>query len=337
MPNLSQEVVHAAQSAAEKYSVPASVTLAQYGVESGWGTHVPRGSNNPFGIKAAAGQPFVASRTREVEGGKTVYITAKFRKFLTIADAFEAHAILLATKSIYHPAIAAWEAGDLARGIKAMALHYATDPHYSDSLLKIIHDDKLTQYDVPHPAAAAAAVATAFPELGAKKNEVVAQVQRRLRELGYTEVGNVDGNFGDITEKAILIFQADVPMALTGTITADLLVALTTAQARKLPEARTEATPVQVRDKVPEAKTTWFTKMGAGLAGVGTAGVAAVNWLISSFGDARNAIEPITDMLGEVPAWAWIGLLAAGFGSVWYMTHRAGKQITNAYQEGSRR
>jgi hypothetical protein len=41
----------------------------------------------------------------------------------------------------------------------------------------------------------------AFPVKGARDDEVVAQVQRRLKELGYTEIGNVDGDFGDMTEK----------------------------------------------------------------------------------------------------------------------------------------
>ena len=40
---------------------------AQWAVESAWGASMPPGSNNPFGIKAAGGQPAVESLTREVD------------------------------------------------------------------------------------------------------------------------------------------------------------------------------------------------------------------------------------------------------------------------------
>ena len=49
-------------------------------------------------------------------------------------------------------------------------------------------------------------------------NEVVAQVQRRLKEFGYTEIGNVDGDCGDLTEKAIIIFRHDVGLPLNRTV-----------------------------------------------------------------------------------------------------------------------
>lgn len=337
MPNLSNEIIAAAQSAQAKWAVPASVTLAQYGVESSWGVHMPAGSLNPFGIKATGSQPFVTSKTREVIKGKSIYTQDKFRKFSSMAAAFDAHAQLLATKSIYRPAMTAWAAGNLERGIRLMASKYATDPHYAASLIAIIGVDKLGAYDKKVSASAPTAATYDFPVKGVRKNEVVAQVQRRLKELGYSEVGNTDGNFGDMTEKAILIFDHDADLPLTGEIDSQLLVALTTAQARKLPEARTEATPSQIRDKVPEAKSTWFTKVialfGAGFTGVG----AGINWLISSFSQARDTVSPITDMLGYVPLWAWIGLFAVGFLSVWLMTQHSGKQIATAYQEGSRR
>ena len=43
-------IIAAAQAAQHKWQVPASVSLAQWIIESGWGAHEPAGSNNPIGI-----------------------------------------------------------------------------------------------------------------------------------------------------------------------------------------------------------------------------------------------------------------------------------------------
>ena len=54
--------------------MPASITVAQWAVESAWGAAMPPGSNNPFGIKALASQDAVESPTNEVLDGKTVVV-----------------------------------------------------------------------------------------------------------------------------------------------------------------------------------------------------------------------------------------------------------------------
>jgi hypothetical protein len=55
----SLDVINAAQATQDRWGVPASVTLAQWALESRYGASMPVGSNNPFGIKAVSGQPFV--------------------------------------------------------------------------------------------------------------------------------------------------------------------------------------------------------------------------------------------------------------------------------------
>ena len=87
---------------------------------------------------------------------------------------------------------------------------------------------------------------------------------------GYPEVGQVDGRYGDKTRKAILAFR---------TITAD---ARRQAErdpgagagrvAKAQPEARADATPAEVREKVPEVKATGSPRWGClGLGCVRTA------------------------------------------------------------------
>ena len=80
------DVADAAVASRRRWSVPASVTVAQWAVESAWGAAMPPGSNNPFGIKAVGDQPAVESPTREVINGENVVVTAKFRVFESIVS-----------------------------------------------------------------------------------------------------------------------------------------------------------------------------------------------------------------------------------------------------------
>lgn len=143
---LDPKIVAAAQAAMTKWRVPASVTLAQFALESSWGTRMPPGSCNPFGIKALAGQPFVSAMTREVIDGVSHILPQRFRLFADFAEAFDAHARLLATALVYAPAMAALP--NVVRFVGLMAQHYATDPAYAAKLLQLIHEDGLTRYDI---------------------------------------------------------------------------------------------------------------------------------------------------------------------------------------------
>ncbi|HWY32037.1 MAG TPA: glucosaminidase domain-containing protein, partial [Candidatus Acidoferrum sp.] len=92
MPHTPESVIKAAVASYQKWSVPASVSLAQWALESSYGSLMPAGSNNPFGIKAKSGEPFVVTPTHEFINGKRVLVQAKFRKFVSIVDAFDQHA-----------------------------------------------------------------------------------------------------------------------------------------------------------------------------------------------------------------------------------------------------
>jgi len=143
------EIVAAAQAAQRATGVPASVSIAQYGLESGWGRHMPPGSNNPFGIKAFHGGG-VEARTAEVADGRAVTETQPFAVFASVAEAFAAHARLIATDRRYAPAMAALP--DIGRFVRAMAAHYATDPAYAGKVLAIIAGDDLARYDTESAA-----------------------------------------------------------------------------------------------------------------------------------------------------------------------------------------
>lgn len=137
----------AAQTAQEQWRVPASVSLAQWCLESNYGKAMPPGSNNPFGIKAAAGQPYVTTRTHEYIHGRYVAVDAKFAKFASLNAAFLAHAQLLATHHAYSLAMS--HTNDPDAFADALTGVYATDPHYGAKLVMIMHTHDLQQYDHP--------------------------------------------------------------------------------------------------------------------------------------------------------------------------------------------
>ncbi len=115
------EIVAAARKAQEAWGVPASVSLAQYGLESAWGAKLA-GKNNPFGIKALPGQPHTDAATHEVVHGQFVAAKLAFADFPSIEAAFDAHAKLLATAPVYAPAKAAPEKAAAASGKLSLSL-----------------------------------------------------------------------------------------------------------------------------------------------------------------------------------------------------------------------
>jgi flagellum-specific peptidoglycan hydrolase FlgJ len=144
MTAIPEDVIAAAQAGMRDWGVYASVSLAQWALESGWGAHMPEDSNNPFGIKAVDGQASVAVATHEYIGGHYKTIVAAFRKFDSIADAFDAHAELLSENPVYGPC---WAAADATSFAMVLTGRYATDPNYGSELCAIMKDHDLTQYD----------------------------------------------------------------------------------------------------------------------------------------------------------------------------------------------
>jgi hypothetical protein len=138
-------VVDAAVASRRRWNVPASITIAQWVVESAWGAAMPPGSNNPFGIKARNGEPAVESPTREVVAGVDVTEVDKFRKFDSLAEAFDEHGRLLATGTTYKTAMALVRDPDAFAD--ALTGVYATDPQYGNTLKWVIHNFNFIRYD----------------------------------------------------------------------------------------------------------------------------------------------------------------------------------------------
>lgn len=152
------QAVPAAQAAMRATGVPASITLAQGALESGWLQHLPAGSNNCFGIKASHPddpETYVEARTHEFVHGQETAVAQPFQKYATLNDCFVAHAALLSQAARYAPAMAVKDDVDkFAHAI--MTCGYSTNrpplaahpPFYADELLQLIQQFDLTQYDV---------------------------------------------------------------------------------------------------------------------------------------------------------------------------------------------
>jgi flagellum-specific peptidoglycan hydrolase FlgJ len=141
-----------AQQGFREFGVPASVTIAQAILESGWGrSGLTRNDRNYFGIKCFNGSPGPIANgcrtypTRECE--PTCYATyASFRTYASATDSFRDHGLFLTTNRRYKPAFAytrdadqflyqIWKAG------------YATSPTYVENAKALMRQYNLYQYD----------------------------------------------------------------------------------------------------------------------------------------------------------------------------------------------
>ena len=84
--------------------------------------------------------------THEVNSkGQRYEITAKFRDFDSLEEAFDAHAYLLATDRRYMKCLFAKTPEEAAHALTGV---YATDPSYGNLLVEIIDGSDLKKYDV---------------------------------------------------------------------------------------------------------------------------------------------------------------------------------------------
>jgi uncharacterized protein (TIGR02594 family) len=75
----------------------------------------------------------------------------------------------------------------------------------------------------------------------------VEAVQRQLKDLGYHEVGQIDGKIGPRTRAAILAFRQDNDLALVPIIDVALTEALDRASPREIAPERASGTPAESR------------------------------------------------------------------------------------------
>lgn len=142
--------VEPARETQRMYGVPASVTIAQAILESGWGgSELATRANNYFGIKCAAvASPHqigcIDKATWEHLNGNDVTVTASFRRYASMRDSFLDRGLFL-TKPRYAAAFKAATPDEFAHEIWRAG--YATDPQYPAKLVRLMDQYELRQYD----------------------------------------------------------------------------------------------------------------------------------------------------------------------------------------------
>ena len=148
------EVIAAAQASQRSTGVPASVSIAQWIYESGWGRHMPKDSNNFFGIKEPdLKKPGVVQETKEADPrtGEMVKRTQRFRKFTSPEESWAAHARLLSADPRYAKAMLLTHDPD--RFVDTIAGTYAPNNRkYAANIKDTMKRNHLYQYDILPPS-----------------------------------------------------------------------------------------------------------------------------------------------------------------------------------------
>lgn len=121
-----------------QYGIPASVTLAQMALESGWGSgYVARAGNNYFGIKQGS------SAGPSIKGTDGL----AYRQYQSPEASIEDHSRVLMGKNYALCRQYSWtDPYNWCHALKAC--HYASDNNYASKLLNTIQSNNLQQFDV---------------------------------------------------------------------------------------------------------------------------------------------------------------------------------------------
>ncbi|MHB9833808.1 glycoside hydrolase family 73 protein [Paraburkholderia terrae] len=142
-------VAPAARASAAKTKIPASFTVAQGALESGWGTsQLALQGFNLFGVKADPSWHGDTMKlpTAEYVNGQRVTVVATWRKYGSWLEAIDDRAAFLLNNPRYKPAFAYTSGPTFACAIAAAG--YATDPKYGQKIVSIIKAHNLSTLDV---------------------------------------------------------------------------------------------------------------------------------------------------------------------------------------------
>jgi flagellar protein FlgJ len=111
--------------------VPAAMLVAQWAIESRWGTK-PTGNSNYFGIKRAKRHAkYCAVTTREVVDGKDEMQVCEFADYDSLEASCQDYAWLITHGIAYREAWRTYQQDcNLSDLVVAVARRYATDPQY---------------------------------------------------------------------------------------------------------------------------------------------------------------------------------------------------------------
>lgn len=188
----------------KKTGVLASLTIAQAILESGWGTsELATGGKALFGIKATKtwkGKVYCKDTKECYDGVNMVTVSnATFRAYDSWEESITDHSAFLKANKRYKAVIGERDYKKACEAIKAAG--YATDPEYTEKLIKLIEGNNLTEFDgaaVTQEAAEDKSQAAAGQPTSEKYYRVQAGAFRRkeganlmaakIKKTGHTDV-----------------------------------------------------------------------------------------------------------------------------------------------------
>lgn len=130
--------------------VPASITMAQAILESGWGkSSLTTEANNFFGIKAHGWNgPVYNVQTSEYGSGGYYNIQSDFRAYGSPYESFADHSKFLKDNSRYHSlfSLNKMDYKSWANGLQQAG--YATAPDYGSKLINVVEQYQLQKFDL---------------------------------------------------------------------------------------------------------------------------------------------------------------------------------------------
>jgi uncharacterized protein (TIGR02594 family) len=131
-------------------------------------------------------------------------------------------------------------------------------------------------------------------------------VQQQLKDLGYFEVGIVDGRYGSRTRAAVLAFRADNGLGLSPDVDPVLVEALQKAKPRAVSRERAEGKPVASRIvKAADAQ------IATGIVGMAGAAASVVAPAVETAERAKDVTERTVGLLNLsdwlLPVLPWAG------------------------------
>lgn len=177
------QIAPAAQASQAATRIPASFTIAQAALESGWGrSELATKAFNLFGVKADASwaDDVLTLPTKEVVNGEWVTVDARWRKYAGWQECLDDHAKFLIVNPRYKPAFDHCDDSvEFARAVAAAG--YATDPSYASKIVDIIQAYDLKKFD---QAGATAAV----PEPGSEPVQPPQPIQPEVTMAGEADI-----------------------------------------------------------------------------------------------------------------------------------------------------
>ena len=144
------DATRAALASSRASGLSPGITVAQAALESNWGqSRLSLDAHNYFGIKAHGHHERVAYPTVEFIRGRQVRVGNEFARYASMEECFADRDRLIASMACYADARAC--SADPEAFARALARHWATDPHYADKLLHVYREDRLDALDTGSP------------------------------------------------------------------------------------------------------------------------------------------------------------------------------------------